>query len=139
MDLLQWLATEIANARVPKEIEPLLTDAEIIGLMKQSNMAKDIDAQEKAAAAEKCQACSNVGCEECGYCRPPALWAGELPTDRLSSTKQPPEPDEAARAMAERMTTAPHSRLACGCDKCRECAAAAALLTPHTALLPCAE
>jgi hypothetical protein len=36
------MVTEIANARVPDEIKPLLMDAKLIGLQKGSNMQNDI-------------------------------------------------------------------------------------------------
>ena len=35
---LKFLVTEIANARVPPEIRPLLMDAKLVGLQKGSNM-----------------------------------------------------------------------------------------------------
>ena len=64
----------------------------------------------------------------CGRCRPPALWAGEHPNARLSSSRDPaPAADGAALAMASRMTTAPHPRLGCTsgpdggpCAACRD-------------------
>ena len=129
VNALRWWATEIANARVPQEVKPLLLDAQIIALSKESTMGAAKTAAERAAkAAAGCRTCGGGGCDVCGRCRPPALWAGEHPNARLSSSRDPaPAVDDAALAMASRMTTAPHPRLGCTsgpdggpCAACRD-------------------
>ena len=66
---------------------------------------------------EQCGVCSNVGCDACKTCRPPALWAREKPGDRYSSSSKP-QPHDGAKAMAEAVRVEPHPRLACDCEAC---------------------
>ena len=56
-------------------------------------MQNDIAAQDAATREDVCEQCNSKGCDHCGFCRPPALWAGEQPREKLSSSSVPtPEP-----------------------------------------------
>ena len=64
VDALRWWATEIANARVPEEVRPLLLDAQIIALSKESTMgAEKTKAEKDAKAGESCDSCAGAGCD----------------------------------------------------------------------------
>ena len=116
LQALMMLVSLIANADVPEVVKPLLMDAKAIGLDKQSKVALFTEAATAKTDKDECTACIQTtatgkkiypGCDECGYCRPPCLWASELPTDRISSGRDPkPEPTTGlvipVRALASR-------------------------------------
>ena len=69
VDALRWWAAEIANARVPEEVRPMLLDAQTIAPSKESTMGAAKSEAEKVAnwrtggpwAAGLCDAGGGVG------------------------------------------------------------------------------